>query len=313
MNLRFIRSFVSAAELGGFSRAADSLFVTQAAVAARVAKLEEELGVQLFARDGSTLRLTEQGRKALPLAKKLVIQIEAFLLQVRDPGMIAGSLRIAWTGFVSHLLQPDFIIDLKQRYPRLNVELHTLSSLDVMESFAEGRVDLAICVGAHASRLWVDIPLFALPMCWICSPALFGAKPPVNLAELARKPIITYPVGTLPYQAIVQQLESLGVERPPLYSMTTVGETLTLVCAGTGSALLPPLIVQAQLDSGVLIKLDLPPSTSTLEFHAAYREHGDASLCAEVCAIVNRLATERIDNGSVVSSNKLMSTVSTQR
>jgi len=290
MNLRFLESFVVTADLGSFSRAAESLYVTPAAVAARVAKLEEDLGAVLFVRDGTALRLTEQGRRVLHHGRQLVGQADAFLKQVREPGLTTGTLRIGWTGFVSHLLQPEFTRVLRQRYPCLNLEFQTLSSLDVMEGLAEGRIDLAVSVGAHASRHWVDVPLFSLPMRWMCSAALFGAGLPSTFAELMQMPVITYPVGTIPYQAIIQQLEGEGQSLPPLYSSSTVWETLAMACAGIGSTVMPPVIVRQQLDAGSLVTIDLPPPARALDFHASYRAHSEGSLSAEVCSLIRELA-----------------------
>lgn len=300
MNLRFLESFVVTADLGSFSRAAESLYVTQAAVAARVAKLEEELGTVLFLREGSNLRLTEQGRKVLHHGRQLVEHAESFLKQVRDPSLMTGTLRIGWTGFVSYLLQPQLMIEMRRRYPRLNIEFHTLSSLEVMAGLAEGRVDLAVSVGTHASRQWVNVPLFSLPMSWMCGPTLWAAGPPTTFAELVQQPIITYPVGTIPYQTIIQQLQEVDLSLPPLYSITTVSECLSLVCAGIGSAVLPPVIVRQQLDDGSLVAIDLPPPRQALDFHASYREHAGGGLSAEVCGLIRELANRRLDVGYVV-------------
>lgn len=295
MNLRFIESFVSTAELGSFSRAAEALFVTQAAIAARVAKLEEELGVTLFRREGSTLRLTDQGRQALPIAKRLVAQSREFIQQTRDPMLIQGTLRLAWTGFVSRVLLPELLVEMRGRYPRLNIEILTLSSFDVFDALVEGRVDLAIRVGPHANRQWMDVPLFELPLRWMCSPTLLRGRETIRVSDLVEWPVLTYPNGTLPYQAINQQWQDWGLTSPTLYSMSTVEETLTLACAGVGSTVLPPLIACAELSAGRLVMLDIPPPVKSLEFHAAFLEQGGGGLCAEIALMARKLAKRRMD------------------
>jgi DNA-binding transcriptional LysR family regulator len=294
MNLRFVQSFVATADLGSFSKAAEALFVTQAAIAARVAKLEEELGVQLFVREGSTLRLTDQGRKALAAAKKLAEQADVFLQQVRDPALTQGLLRIGWTGFVSHLLQPELTLELQRRYPLLNVEFQTLSSLDVLDLLAEGRIDLAFCVGAHARRGWLDVPMFELPLRWVCGPGLFESGRPVTLSDIASRPILTYPTGTIPHQAMLQQLQQLGAGLPVMHSLNTLSETIELVCAGAGSTLLPPLVVWRELQSGAMRLLEAESSIASLSFHAAMLEHGSGGVCSEVCTLARELADARL-------------------
>jgi len=299
MNLRFVKSFVATAELGSFAKAAEALFVTQAAIAARVAKLEQELGVMLFRRDGSSLHLTEQGQQALAAARELATQADRFLEQVRDPKLTAGTLRIAWTGFVSHLVQPALLLELQQRHPQLGVEFQTVSSLDAIDNLAEGRADLAICVGAQARRRWLSMPLFELPLRWMASTALFPAGRPVELADIARRPIITYPIGTLPYQAMLRQLQPLGGSLPPLISTNTVADSLTLVAAGAGSCVMPPAVLHEQIGSGALRELEPPPPLPSLSFHAAYWDHGNsARLCEAVCQRVRGLARERLGHAN---------------
>ena len=302
MNLRFVKSFVATAELGSFAKAAEALFVTQAAIAARVAKLEEELGVMLFRREGSSLHLTEQGRQALAAARNLAAQADQFLQQVRDPRLTAGNLRVAWTGFASHLLQPALLLELQRRYPHLGLEFRTLSSLEVIDSLAEGRADLAISVGAQARRRWLSVPLFDLPLRWVASTTLFPARQGVQLADIASRHVISYPVGTLPYQAVLRQLQLPGAAAPRLIVIDTVADALTLTQAGVGSCVLPPVVVRDALVAGTLRELDVPPPLPGLSFHAAYRDHGDgAGLCAAVCELIRDLARQRLEGDAATT------------
>ncbi|MBL8349485.1 MAG: LysR family transcriptional regulator [Burkholderiaceae bacterium] len=302
MSLRFVKSFVATAELGSFAKAAEALFVTQAAIAARVAKLEEELGVMLFRREGSSLHLTEQGQQALAAARNLAAQADQFLQQVRDPRLTAGTLRVAWTGFVSHLLQPALVLELQRRHPQLGLEFQTLSSLEVIDSLAEGRADLAISVGVQARRRWLSMPLFDLALRWVASTRMFPAGQRVELADITARPVITYPVGTLPYQATLRQLQPLGRALPPLVVVDTVADALTLTAAGVGSCVLPPVVIRDALVAGTLRELDVPPPLTGLSFHAAYRDHGDgAGLCAGVCQLISDLARLRLEGDAAAT------------
>ena len=164
MNLRFVSSFVATADLGSFSKAAESLFSTQATIASRVARLEEELGVPLFFREGSTLTLTEHGHSALPLARKLLESANEFVAAAGGAGDAEGVVRIAWTDYVSFLLQPAFLAAASTRYPRLSFEFFTHSSMDVLDRLDEGRVDIGVLVGVEAKPNLASRHLFDLPL-----------------------------------------------------------------------------------------------------------------------------------------------------
>ncbi|MEN9771296.1 MAG: hypothetical protein RLZZ180_2926, partial [Pseudomonadota bacterium] len=72
VNLRFLETFVWIARLGSFSKTAERLNSTLSAVSARMQALESELGVRLLERQGRSIRLTQQGRDALPIAERLL-------------------------------------------------------------------------------------------------------------------------------------------------------------------------------------------------------------------------------------------------
>lgn len=72
MNLRFLETFVWVARLRSFRLTADKLFTTQASISARIAALEEELGVRLFDRDTRGVQLTPDGHKVLEYADRMV-------------------------------------------------------------------------------------------------------------------------------------------------------------------------------------------------------------------------------------------------
>ena len=85
MDLDAVRTFVAAADAGQFSEAAAELSVTQQAVSKRVAALEKDLGVRLFARTARGVRLTSDGQAFLPHARELLHAEERAAASVR-PG-----------------------------------------------------------------------------------------------------------------------------------------------------------------------------------------------------------------------------------
>lgn len=84
MELRHLKTFAAAAERESFTRAAEVMELTQAAVSQQVAALEQELGVELFERHGRGVRLTEQGRRLYTYARQILDLVDEAALQVGE-------------------------------------------------------------------------------------------------------------------------------------------------------------------------------------------------------------------------------------
>lgn len=296
MNLRFVSSFIATADLGSFSKAAESLFSTQATIASRVARLEEELGVPLFFRDGSTLILTEHGHAALPLARRLLESAGEFVQAAGGTEDAEGIFRIAWTDYVSFLLQPSFLAEASARYPRLNFEFFTHSSMDVLDRLHDGRVDLGVLVGVEAKPNLISRHLFDLPLCWICKADIIAPERQNMLSALEEVPMIAYPVGTLPSQAVDAQLKRAGLRVPKTYWLDTLHAVLSATREGLGTALIPPFLVQDDIDAGKLVVLDIPVPVEALAFHAQFRRNARVDVCNALCELMSSLATQAIFN-----------------
>ncbi|HEY9679767.1 MAG TPA: LysR family transcriptional regulator [Drouetiella sp.] len=96
MELRQLRSFIKAAELLHFTRAADLLNISQPALSNQIAQLEEELKTDLFARVGRQVKLTESGKIFLECARKFVFELETSIQNIDSiTQLLRGELSIA--------------------------------------------------------------------------------------------------------------------------------------------------------------------------------------------------------------------------
>ncbi|MEV0294336.1 LysR family transcriptional regulator [Nocardia sp. NPDC050710] len=132
MDLDAVRTFVAVAETGQFQAAADDLRITQQAASKRVATLERELGVQLFARIARGVRLTVDGQAFLPHARELLRAAERATAAV-TPGRRA--LRI---DVVARRIAPSTILHaFYQQHPDIELDVVTLINADAESALAE--------------------------------------------------------------------------------------------------------------------------------------------------------------------------------
>lgn len=132
MDLDAVRTFVAVAETGQFQAAADDLGITQQAASKRVATLERELGVRLFARIARGVRLTVDGQALLPHARELLRAAERATAAV-TPGRRA--LRI---DVVNRRIAPSNILyAFYQQHPGIDLDVVTLTHADATAALAE--------------------------------------------------------------------------------------------------------------------------------------------------------------------------------
>ena len=135
-----------AAKVGGFSKAADLLHLSQPSVSLQIQSLEEELQARLFTRNGPKISLTEAGKTLLELAQPLVEQMDSLPTRfaARHKPEVSAEINIA-AGEASILyLLPKIVEKFRQRYPNIHIRLHNVSGKSGIEAIRNGEVDFAV-------------------------------------------------------------------------------------------------------------------------------------------------------------------------
>lgn len=153
MDFRHVRTFVTVAELGTVSRAAERLHVAQPALSRQIALLEDELGLKLFDRVGRRLVLTSAGEQILNDARGLLNYARALgeQAQVLQRGDV-GVLRVSASPHLIEAIFPEFLRQYAVRYPGVQVRLVDAAAGE--EAFAmldRGEVQLVQTVASAIS------------------------------------------------------------------------------------------------------------------------------------------------------------------
>ena len=143
MELSDLHVFSTVVRAGGVTRAADKLHRVQSNVTTRVRKLEEELGVDLFVREGRRLTLSPAGNVLLGSADRLLaLATEAReALHESEP---SGVLRLGSMESTAAARLPRPLALLSKRYPQLRVELRTGAPRDLIPRVIDGELDAAL-------------------------------------------------------------------------------------------------------------------------------------------------------------------------
>ncbi|MFF0751749.1 LysR family transcriptional regulator [Streptomyces sp. NPDC004267] len=185
MDLEAVRTFVSVAEAGQFQKAAADLSITQQAVSKRVAVLERELGVRLFARTPRGAELTIDGQAFLPHAREVLRAAERAVASVRTGRRPLRVDIIASRGAASGLMR-----DFHRAYPEIDLAVVMLLDIErAVAAIRSGEIDASFrAVAAPGRPLPEDIESVRVldePLQLLTGPghALAGARS-VTVAEL---------------------------------------------------------------------------------------------------------------------------------
>jgi LysR family cyn operon transcriptional activator len=144
MELRHLRYFIRAAEFENFTRAAESLYVSQPTLSVQIHQLEKELGTELFARSGRNVRLTQAGRVFLERAQQAVKELEEGGKEVDAiSGVIRGNLTVGALPMFGSQLVAHWFATFNERYPSVNVHGRSAAGDDLELDVISGRVDIA--------------------------------------------------------------------------------------------------------------------------------------------------------------------------
>ncbi|RQT84141.1 LysR family transcriptional regulator [Burkholderia cepacia] len=285
MNIRFLETFVWLAKLENFRLTAEKLHTTQAAVSSRIASLEEAFDVRLFDRNTRSATLTPAGRRMLAYAERIV-RLDGEMRRDIDAASDAGLIRIGVIESIVHSWFPALMAQLRERYPRLDVEITSDTTLHLIRLLSTDGVDLILQTDPVPGPDFTNLPLCEFPVRWAASPRLGLGGQPLDVARLAEFPIISFSRHSGPH-ATIERLFA-AVERPAsINCITSVAAMIRLVADGFGVAALPPAIIGRELHEGALELLDVEPEFPALPLVATYRSQG-----LPVAARIAELASE---------------------
>lgn len=254
-----IQAFECAARHASFTSAARELNLTQSAVSRQVKDLEGHLGTLLFERVRQRVVLSEDGRRFLPEARKLLQQAEETMLRAMSSADARSSLSVATLPtFGSRWLSPR-LPDFLRQHPGVVLNV---GSRAAPFDFEEENFEVAIHYGQ---------PVWARAICtYLCSEsilpvaggALLMSEKAMTPADLSRQPLLH--LATRP-RLWSQWLECAGLSGETAYRGHRFDQFSMIIeaaVAGMGYALLPRYLIEQELKSGELrVVLDLPMET----------------------------------------------------
>jgi len=228
-----LRAFHYVAISGGFSRAAEALFLTQPAISDQVRKLEEEYDVLLFNRHKKQVTLTGFGQQLLEITHRMFdTEQQALDLLSESKALRSGTLRIV-ADAAHHLLH--ILGKFREKYPGIQVTMRTGNTRTVIASLFAYDADIGVLGEIPEGREFDMLKLNATPIIAFVSRThpLAGAKP-MSFAALANYPLVLRERGSKTRQKLEASASSQGVTLRPAIEAEGREAVREIVASGAG-------------------------------------------------------------------------------
>lgn len=235
--------FMKVCETGSFSRAAEALNYTQSGISQMMAGLEEELGVQLFARIKKGVILTENGKRLFPYIQEMVNQKDKLRQAAFDMNSkVEGKFRIGSFTSVTAMWLPDVIHFFRENYPKVEVQIFDGNYDEIRDWIVHGQVDCGFLSSIVADDLKFH-PILKDPLCAVMQKGHpLASKRKVKLEELLDYPFIIETPGC--DNDILHLLEKCGKKPEISYSFRDDSLIAAFVKNGLGVTVSQELVMK---------------------------------------------------------------------
>lgn len=269
MEIRQIQYFMEVAKREHVTEAAEALHVAQSSVSRQIFNLEDELGVDLFIREGRSVRLTPIGRIFLERMKQATNLMEDAKREVNEYlNPEKGTVRIAFPiSMAAHTL-PSIIYSFRVRYPEAKFEMSNAYYYDLIDGVVNGEYNLAMIAPMpnekdnkiNGTTLFTEKIVALVP---IHHP--LATKSSIMLQELKDDHFVVLPDGFVFRDQIVQACNRAGFSPGIAFEGKDIDALKGLVSAGLGVALMPEMtLVDNTPKSTVVVPLTNENVTRTV-------------------------------------------------
>lgn len=279
MDIELFKTFLEVKDCRHFGKAAENLYLTQAAVSSRIRQLEQNFGVTLFHRMRNNIGLTPAGERLVPHAEKM---INTLIMAKQDVALATeqiAQISIAGTPNTWDAYIHDAISKIYASQPDISLVAEILSREQITRQLLERTLDVAILFDPPKVE---ELKIESLHILKLIPVTTFKDQI-TNQSALKRYIMIDW--GT---KFIVWHAKNINEIKYPAMRTSTARIALDLMLQCGGSAYLPDMLAQPFIDSGDLYKIEKLPLFETEIFNVFHPENEKAQRIAEIKNLLHR-------------------------
>jgi DNA-binding transcriptional LysR family regulator len=297
VELRHLRYFVGVANTLNCRAAAENLNVSAPALSRQIKDLEEEMGLRLFDRDTSKVRLTDAGLVFVDEARALLARATRAQEMAMDTvKRDCSSFRVGYNSALLAEYMPECLMTYAAKFPRVHVELVDLNSGEQLAAVKKGDIQLAFVAPQSDWRLPAgldSVPVFSARMQAVVGrghPLASGSAVP--MAELSKERIlaISGPKWHIHRDHILKMFKSHGFPPPNVVEVQRLEALLAMVAARDGVTLLIWRRCMAYPNQIVISPLKESGRDMELNIRAIWRKSTDSVVIQGFIAMLRKIA-----------------------
>ncbi len=257
MEIRQLNSFIKVVELQSFSRAAEALGYTQAAVTIQIRQLEQEFNTRFFDRVGRRVELTPPGRQFLSYAHEILRRIDDVHTALGNPQLQEHKLRIGTLESLLTFKLPAIIKYFYDHHREVSLEIKTGSPKELTDMLEHNQIDIAYFLDRRVyDQNWKKILEEAEPVVFVASPeADIVNRRFLHLTDLIDQPFFLTERDSNYRYALEQTLASQNMSIRPFFETGDTEVIIQLIKENRALSFLPYFAVADSMAKGELVQL----------------------------------------------------------
>lgn len=272
MNLQYLKAFYVTVKVNSISKAAKLLHLTQPGLSMQIQSLEKELQVNLLSRSNKGVELTEAGKIVFDYANTILslqdnIERDLENLKIQKKKLLLGSCRT-----VGEYALPCSIYIFKTDNKDINISLEISNTNEVIEKLLNRTINIGIIQGNTKHEFLETQKITSCRLLLVTSLPILKNK--ISLEELVHLPLIFRENGSGTKEIIINVLKKHKLPLDDLniiYELNSMEAIKSSVIAGKGIAFIPELIINRELKTGLLKKIEIDGLDIVSDFCIAHR------------------------------------------
>lgn len=276
MELKYLQTFKTIIEEGGFTKAAKKLNYTQSTITFQIGQLEQELAVKLFERVGRQMVLTKAGEQLQPYVNDVLMSVEQLYDFKNDLTEYNGTLRIGVGETLLCYQIPPVLKKFHEYAPKARLHIQSMNCYDIRDALLQGTLDLGIFyedIGGFGYNL-TSYQFGSYPLKLVAAPEIKNRYPDfITPNRNIPIPLIINESACIFRQIFEQYLKEKSIILDYTIELWSIPTIKNLVKSNMGISYLPAFVVEEELNCGELVEIPTTISHTTISAICAHHKN----------------------------------------